>query len=94
LLDVLGIPKTDALGFSMGGWVALKFAVDHPERVRRLVLVDSAGLKFSTPITAESYTPIQRELPQAKLIGLEGCNHLVFWECRDRALAEALSFLR
>jgi pimeloyl-ACP methyl ester carboxylesterase len=56
-LNVLGIPETDVLGFSMGGWVALKFAADHPERVRRLVLVDNAGLKFSTPITAESYVP-------------------------------------
>jgi pimeloyl-ACP methyl ester carboxylesterase len=36
----------------------------------------------------------QRELPQAKLIGLEECSHLVFWECRDRALTEALSFLQ
>jgi pimeloyl-ACP methyl ester carboxylesterase len=57
LLDVLGIPETDMPGFSMGGWVALKFAADHPDCVRRLMLVDSAGLKFSTPITAESYTP-------------------------------------
>lgn len=174
LLDVLGIPQTDVLGFSLGGWVALKLAVDHPERVHRLVLVDNAGLKFSTPLTADSYTPktlaefrklealqsnrklpdfvardimrilqekawvfrrvaasglsfryaldgqlanvrmpvlliwgkedrlipyevalrLQRELPQAKLIGLEGCSHLVFWECRDRALPEVLSFLR
>ncbi|HEU4479817.1 MAG TPA: alpha/beta hydrolase, partial [Pyrinomonadaceae bacterium] len=39
LLDALGINKTDVLGFSMGGWVALKFAADHPERVKRLVLV-------------------------------------------------------
>ena len=36
---------------------------------------------------------LQRELPQARLIGHEGCSHLVLLECRDRALPEALSFL-
>jgi len=37
---------------------------------------------------------LQRQLPQAKLIGLEGCGHLVFWECRDQALTEVLSMLQ
>ena len=33
-------------GWSMGGWVALKFALAHPERVRRMFLVNSAGINF------------------------------------------------
>lgn len=36
----------DLLGYSMGGRVALRLALDHPERVRRLILVSSnAGLE-------------------------------------------------
>ncbi|HNW86470.1 MAG TPA: alpha/beta fold hydrolase [Candidatus Limiplasma sp.] len=38
LLDDLGIEKTDLLGYSDGGNIALLFALQSPERVRRLVL--------------------------------------------------------
>jgi 2-succinyl-6-hydroxy-2,4-cyclohexadiene-1-carboxylate synthase len=42
LLDQLGIEQVDVLGYSMGGRVALHFAVHHPRRVDRL-LVESAS---------------------------------------------------
>ncbi|HEX6910188.1 MAG TPA: alpha/beta hydrolase [Longimicrobium sp.] len=43
LLGELGYGQVDVLGYSMGGGVAFQLAVQHPERVRRLVLV-SAGI--------------------------------------------------
>jgi len=42
LLKELGYGQVDVLGYSMGAKVALRLAVQHPERVRRLALV-SAG---------------------------------------------------
>jgi pimeloyl-ACP methyl ester carboxylesterase len=39
LMDTLRIPKADLLGLSMGGAVVGRFAAEHPERVRSLVLV-------------------------------------------------------
>ena len=42
LLDHLGYAQVDALGYSFGGGVALRLAIQHPEKVRRLVVV-SAG---------------------------------------------------
>src|SRR5262245_48225807 len=42
LLDRLGVKQADALGYSLGGGVALRLAVQHPTKVRRLVVV-SAG---------------------------------------------------
>ncbi len=38
LLDHLGLAEVDLFGFSIGGAVALRLAVEHPERVRRLVV--------------------------------------------------------
>jgi pimeloyl-ACP methyl ester carboxylesterase len=45
LFDALGIEKTRLVGFSLGGWLAAKFAVEHGHRVERLVLVGPAGLR-------------------------------------------------
>ena len=45
LLDQLGIGRAHWVGYSMGGRTALQFAVTHPRRVDRLLLVGaSAGL--------------------------------------------------
>jgi 4,5:9,10-diseco-3-hydroxy-5,9,17-trioxoandrosta-1(10),2-diene-4-oate hydrolase len=44
LLDALGIDKTHLLGNSMGGYVALEFALAYPERVARLVGMGPGGL--------------------------------------------------
>lgn len=41
LLDSLGHRQADVLGFSMGGTVALQLALDHPQRLRRLVVAGS-----------------------------------------------------
>lgn len=41
LLKRLGYGKVDALGYSFGGGAAFRLAVQHPETVRRLVLVSS-----------------------------------------------------
>ena len=43
-LDSLGVGRTDVVGHSFGGRVGIKLAAKRPERVKRLVLVDSAGV--------------------------------------------------
>ena len=56
-MDAVGVREADVMGISMGGWIALKAAADHPERVRKLVLVSSAGLHFPTDLTETSFSP-------------------------------------
>jgi pimeloyl-ACP methyl ester carboxylesterase len=55
VLKKLGYAKVDVLGYSTGGGVAFQLAVQHPEMVRRLVLV-------STPYAQDGFYP--EMLPQ------------------------------
>jgi pimeloyl-ACP methyl ester carboxylesterase len=48
VLDTLGVARCTLAGNSLGGSVALRAAIDHPERVEKLILVDSGGY-MSTP---------------------------------------------
>jgi pimeloyl-ACP methyl ester carboxylesterase len=41
LIEHLGLEKSDLLGFSLGGTVALQTAIRHPERVNKLVLISA-----------------------------------------------------
>jgi pimeloyl-ACP methyl ester carboxylesterase len=43
LLDQLGVRRAVLAGNSLGGGIAWRTAVQHPERVSRLVLVDASG---------------------------------------------------
>ena len=45
LLDALHLDRVSIVGTSLGGWIAAEFAVTHPQRVHRLVLVGAAGIK-------------------------------------------------
>ena len=40
-MDKLGIDRAYFVGNSMGGQVAMKLAIDHPERVIKLVVIGS-----------------------------------------------------
>ena len=53
LLDSLGIESAVVAGHSMGSTIARRFAADHPERVRGLVLVGSFATFADRPEIAE-----------------------------------------
>ena len=50
VLDALEADKVHIIGQSMGGWAALGFAIDHPDRVISLVLADSTAGIFTSEI--------------------------------------------
>ncbi len=48
----LGIERAHVIGNSVGAWVAAVFALEHPERVDKLVISDSTGTRFTGPAGA------------------------------------------
>jgi pimeloyl-ACP methyl ester carboxylesterase len=55
LIDALDLPQVSLIGISMGGGAALGYALTHPQRVAKLVLVDSYGLCAYAPFHRLSY---------------------------------------
>lgn len=49
ILEALGIEQATLIGHSLGGAVSINIALSLPERVSRLVLIDSAGLSRTLP---------------------------------------------
>jgi pimeloyl-ACP methyl ester carboxylesterase len=47
LLDTLEIERAHVEGESLGGWVALWLALHHPERVGKLILNTTAGIRYA-----------------------------------------------
>ena len=56
LLDHLGIERVTLVGHSLGGGIAMQFYYLFPERVARLVLVDSGGLGREVNLILRSAT--------------------------------------
>ena len=50
----VGITKATVVGNSLGGWAAMAFTLAHPDKVERMVLVDSAGYSFEKLGTPEA----------------------------------------
>ena len=63
LLAVLGIGKATVVGHSLGGGIAMQFAYQFPDRVERLVLVDSGGLGEEVSVALRAAT-----LPGAEIV--------------------------
>jgi pimeloyl-ACP methyl ester carboxylesterase len=65
----VGVERASLVGNSLGGFTAAAYALAHPEKVDRLVLVDAAGFalpKDFDPRTLSALNPSTRE--QAKTI--------------------------
>ena len=63
LLAVLGIRNATVVGHSLGGGIAMQFAYQFPDRLDRLVLIDSGGLGEEVSVALRAAT-----LPGAELV--------------------------
>ncbi|MGD0902823.1 MAG: alpha/beta hydrolase [Terracidiphilus sp.] len=56
-LDALGLKQVDLEGWSMGGGIVQHLAFKHPERVRRLILMDAVGINEKPAWDTRLFTP-------------------------------------
>jgi pimeloyl-ACP methyl ester carboxylesterase len=56
-MQAVHVPRADIGGWSMGGWIVMKLAIDHPEMVNRLAIYDSAGIYFPATFPPDLFTP-------------------------------------
>ena len=55
-MDACGITSAHLVGESLGGWVAARLAIDHPERVLSMQLLCSGGTKADPAVMARIRT--------------------------------------
>jgi pimeloyl-ACP methyl ester carboxylesterase len=69
LLKALGVPQADVMGYSMGAQVAFQFSVQHPDMVRRLVMI-SGG--FAQNGFYSELLPMQASVGAAMVEAMKG----------------------
>lgn len=78
-MSTLHLGHATIIGNSLGGWVAALLAIQHPQRVEKLVLIDSAGMSG----LAESLGPgLLRALRLATVEDLKLLAPLTFYDSR------------
>jgi pimeloyl-ACP methyl ester carboxylesterase len=66
--DALGLKKVNVVGFSLGGMIAQQLALDHPERVNRIVLLGT-GPRGGEGMTFTELSAEERADPDRFLLG-------------------------
>jgi pimeloyl-ACP methyl ester carboxylesterase len=77
--------KVTVAGNSMGGWVAMLYALDHPDNVERLVLEDASGLAWD--LSRVPLRPTNREEAAAMMRAVYGPETKTPDEVLDAVLA-------
>jgi len=58
-VDALGLDRVDIIGNSMGGGVGINFAINHPDRIGKLVTIGGIGTNIYSPGPSEGIRLLQ-----------------------------------
>lgn len=84
VMDALGIESAAIIGLSMGGAVVMRFALDHPGRVKALGLVGTTAFGLGPMVQARNV------LARIAEIGIEAASEEVIAHSFDRSTDEAI----
>lgn len=75
-MEFLGPGKVSLAGNSLGGWIAALVALERPDKVSRLILIDSAGLR-EDPASSVNLNPSTKEEERNLLLAVFSNKSLV-----------------
>ena len=97
VLDELGVERVDLVGHSMGGHAGIRFALAHPDRVRRLVLLGAVpgfpGTRPPLPFRLLTLPLLNRVVQRLQPSGEEGVLEVVEIFGEREAVRERPAFL-
>lgn len=87
-LDALGIDRPHLGGNSMGGWIALRFAIDYPDALRTLTLMNNAGVQGADESELQRLAA-NRDYNPLVLANLEDADRLIAFVVRKPTFVPA-----
>jgi pimeloyl-ACP methyl ester carboxylesterase len=90
LLDHLGMPRADVMGYSMGARIATVLALDYPQRVRSLV-IGGMGSKLTEGLDGEETIAAALEAPRGTVAGDPAAENYRLFAERTRSDLRALA---
>ena len=93
LMDRLHISKAHVVGYSLGGMIAMKLAVLHPERVTSMVLGGMGWLQADKPVAHFWEAMKGRAIPAVPPACLHGISALAVTEAQVKAVRVPVSIL-
>jgi pimeloyl-ACP methyl ester carboxylesterase len=76
----LGIEKAILIGNSLGGWAAAAFAIAHPQKVAKLVLVSAAGYSAKGYARGETLKDLYATFNPSTTADMKRLYELIFYE--------------
>jgi pimeloyl-ACP methyl ester carboxylesterase len=94
-LDALHIPRVAVIALSGGGPAGLQFALRHPDRCEKLVMLSAVSQKYSEAAVYQALPPVQRLLKRLfdRFAGFDPCLYLVSSLLRQSPLGVGASAL-
>lgn len=86
-MQAVGLEEISLVGHSMGGYIAMALAVTSPEKIKRLVLVDSIGIPFG--LSVEHLRPLALKAIRRSNPGLWLCIGYDYWRAGSAMIRNA-----
>lgn len=88
VVEQLGLKRFALSGLSMGGAIAIGYALKHPEQVSALIPVDSWGLVNKMPMHGLYYWYIHTSMPEHTYRMMAGHRWLIRWSLSASMIAD------